>query len=175
MKNILNNLSNIINIIMGIYTLSPIIYSLLISSYTNKSFTYVLSTIPRYFYFFFIIPLIIYCIYKITSKKKQEGIICVLNFYNSDKYKKYDEIEHNGLLWFITIPKIFFNEEIINIYQVDPKPRCPNCKMKLKFSNKLFYYKWKCMNCNYNKRTLNHEDKIISEVRIIYDYILENS
>lgn len=63
--------------------------------------------------------------------------------------------QYDGVIWRLRIPmeRPFGNKEPhINI---DPHPRCPKCETKLENIDKYYWYSWKCVRCNFKKRTWN--------------------
>ena len=82
----------------------------------------------------------------------------------------------NNLLWIIRRPIDFDLLNNPKKFEIDPEPRCPNCKMKLNYKQYKWWYQWYCINdnCKFIERTWTHEDKIMNNVRKKEEFRLEN-
>lgn len=185
MSSKLNNfLENFLNTFIVTLIISglPGLYSFIISIYTEKSFINTLTGIPISIYIVFTLPLIIYLLYYLVNKyikgKMNEGVVyCFTITKPVYDYEIIESIVVNGLLWCIKQDKMSILRNDLDNFEIDPEPRCPECKIKMYYKRCHWWYKWSCINneCNYTVRTWNHQDKIENIVRKKVEYSLEKN
>ena len=78
-------------------------------------------------------------------------------------YVKYKDIK-----WIIQIPKEYCEETtpiIKKHLHTAEEPKCYKCGTKLEFTKHNLWYTWKCVNCNFVKRTFISPDRLKSRTK----------
>ena len=98
------------------------------------------------------------------------------SFIYLNDYKTKWQYHYSKLLWDI---KVYYKysdasvKEIVNNFEVDDIPRCPECKTKLEFIEHELWYTWNCTECYFKYRTLNSREKLVKRVKNSFERILE--
>lgn len=152
-----NIISGIINAILPIVI--PSIYS-----YITKTPLKTIYELPFYIYILLFVPLLFWIIRILIKAKMEEGVEHYLPNYMT-KYIAVDNILYKKILWIVEIPDKYERCDIPvikNHFKVSSKPKCSNCGTELEFTKHDMWYTWKCINCNFVKRTWISKDRLIS-------------
>lgn len=100
--------------------------------------------------------LLIFLYSKITAvrslNRESHSVKSVPNPIRRKMMLKVGEIEYNSVVWYIFGDT--FTRTTIGYINADIPPRCPKCKTKLEQKHGLMKkYVWKCVECNYKKRS----------------------
>jgi hypothetical protein len=151
----------------------PMIYSLII----NKDWNTLFYSIPTTIWVILILLFIIWII-TIAIRKKMNYYSLYIGYAPTFGWQSIGEISYEGVIWKIRTPNQYLNfpdrfeEEEIDI-DVEIPPRCPNCKTKLEKSDKIYWYTWQCVRCNFKKRTWNNFSKIQERVEKVAERDIE--
>lgn len=163
------------NIISGIITvLFPIIIHS-IHSYIIKTPLKTIYELPFYIYILLFAPLLLWIIRILIKAKMEEGVNHSLSIYVID-YINYGHIIYEDIYWIIQIPKKYYGKPISivkNHLNVSKEPKCNYCGTKLEFTKHDMWYTWKCINCNFVKRTLIAPDRLYSRAEKKFERYLE--
>lgn len=163
-----NIISGIINALLPI--IIPSTYS-----YLTKTPLRTIYELPFYIYLLLFVPLLFWIIRILIKAKMEEGVEYYLPDYTT-KYINYGHIVYKDIYWIIQIPKEYYGKSISivkNHLNVLEEPKCNNCKTKLEFTKHDMWYTWKCVNCNFVKRTLIAPDRLYSRVEKKFERWLE--
>ena len=164
------------NIIYGIISaILPIIIPS-IYSYITKTPLKTINELPRYIYGLLFIPFIFWIIRIFVKAKMEEGIEPYISSRMMTEYIDSDYLVYKDIYWLIQIPKKYHRRSVSNIknnINVLIKPKCNNCGTKLELMKHDMWYTWKCVNCNFVKRTLISPDRLYSRVEKKYERWLD--
>lgn len=163
-----NIISGIINALLPI--IIPSAYS-----YLTKTPLKTIYELPFYIYLLLFVPLLFWIIRILIKAKMEECVEYYLPDYTT-KYINYGHIVYKDIYWIIQIPKEYHGKSISivkNHLNVSEEPKCNKCKTKLEFTKHDMWYTWKCVNCNFVKRTLIAPDRLYSRVEKKFERWLE--
>ncbi len=163
-----NIISGIINAILPIVI--PSIYS-----YITNTPLKAIYELPFYIYILLFVPLIFWIIRILIKAKMEEGIGDYYQDYNTE-YDNCGHVIYKDIYWIIQIPQNHRKKSISlvkNQLNVSEEPKCNKCGTKLEFTKHDMWYTWKCVNCDFVKRTLISPDRLYSRVEKKYERWLE--
>lgn len=163
-----NIISGIINALLPI--IIPSVYS-----YITKTPLKTIYELPFYIYLLLFVPLLFWIIRILIKAKMEEGVEHYLPNYMTE-YINCGHLVYKDIYWIIQIPKEYRGKPISivkNHLNVSEEPKCNECGTKLEFTKHDMWYTWKCVNCNFVKRTLIAPDRLYSRVEKKYERWLE--
>ena len=170
-KNII--LQELIGGIVSLFiSIIPFSFSWYSSLNLNISYFEVLLQIPIYIYILCFVPLIVFIYIRLKMREGKSNTITLLYVVSC---KPVCSIIEFDMEWVVVIPKDE-NDTLIKIYNnfdISPKPKCPNCKVKLDYQDNLLWYTFDCFNCSFKKRTWQNLDRLTNHVKELFKVKLE--